>query len=70
MPQNIFDYLLVHRSMPKDQAWDQHFEPPSTGRPSEHQPGTAAKMDAMRARLERGEPLWIDGDRVCFDERK
>ena len=65
MPENIFEHIVTHRT--SHSCPDQHFEPPNTGSPIKHRPGTAAKMDAMRARLERGEPLWVDGDRNCFD---
>lgn len=66
MPQNIFEHILTHRT--SHACPDQHFQPPNPGSPDAHQPGTTAKMDAMRARLVRGEPLWVDGDLECFDD--
>lgn len=52
-----------HRQMP-----DQHWKPPNHGEPTKAQPGTRAKVNVMRDRLERGEPLFNSRDRKCFDD--
>ena len=68
MPENIYQYILSHRG--SRYCPDDNFEAPNRGEPTEIQPGTVAKIAVMRARLERGEPLWVDGDRDCFDDPK
>jgi hypothetical protein len=66
--ENIFQYLKAHSN--RYGPVDQNFAPPNPpGEPTDIQPGTLAKQDLLTQRLKRGEPMWVEGDRTCFDER-
>jgi hypothetical protein len=67
MHETIFDYIHSGAS-PTGMPHDQFFVPPPPARPTEEQPGSAAKFRVLVGRVERGESLWHPDDQTCFDE--
>lgn len=45
-------------------TWAADYEP-TGGEPTTAQPGSEEKIQVLAARVERGEPLWVDGDATC-----
>lgn len=43
------------------------FTPMVEAEPTDHPPGSAEKIELMRERLEKGQPIFVDGDKKDFD---
>jgi len=71
MPQNVFQHILYtpdHGPHGDEICADQYYLPMAECEPTDDQPGTVGKLAVLADRVLRGEPLWHDDDRNCFDE--
>lgn len=60
---NLDEHIRAHQS-------DAGFKPKRKCQPTQAMPGTAAKVEVLRQRLESGQPLWHPKDPVFIEKRR
>lgn len=67
MCENIFE-AIDSRQPGQGGTCDNIFAPPNKGEPVDGLPGSSEKLSALAERVEKGEPLWHENDRLHYSE--